>query len=158
MSSQKTKDKSKGKGSGERRAGAVAVVEQPTHRLLDLLRLPPWPTVAGEHELRIEELRDGDTFVVRAEVPGIDPDEVVDIRVADHTLHLRVERRESSRTEDTHGFRSEFRYGSLYRAVPLAAGATERDVTATYKDGILEVRMPVDTQKESVQRIPVARG
>jgi HSP20 family protein len=58
------------------------------------------------------------------------------------------------------GYRSEFHYGRLARSIRLPEGATEAEVTASYKDGILEVRVPapkaVGAPKET--KIPIARG
>lgn len=45
-----------------------------------------------------------------------------------------------------------------FEAVPLPAGATAQDVEATYKDGILEVRIPVDQRKAEGRKIPIQRG
>jgi HSP20 family protein len=108
--------------------------------------------------LRVEEFTEGDEVVVRAELPGIDPDQDVEITVENHTLRLRAERRQESRTEDQHGYRSEFRYGSFSRAIPLPAGATDQDVKATYKDGVLEVRVPLDHEEQQAKKIAVQRG
>ncbi len=108
--------------------------------------------------LKVEEFEEDGHLVVRAEMPGLDPDEDVEITVSDHMLHLRAERRAESRTEDKKGFRSEFRYGSFSRSVALPVGATEDDVTATYADGILEVRVPIDTAEATAKKIPVARS
>ena len=46
----------------------------------------------GEGAIRIEERRDGDDLVIRAEMPGIDPERDVDITVANGVLDLRAER------------------------------------------------------------------
>ena len=109
--------------------------------------------------VRIEEFVDGDSLVVRAEMPGLDPDKDVDISLHDGMLHLRAERREATEHKDKSGYRSEFSYGLFERALPLPAGASEKDVTATYKDGILEVRVPMpkagaDARKVEVTRLP----
>lgn len=108
--------------------------------------------------MKVEEFEDDGHLVVRAEMPGIDPDEDVEITVSDNMLHLRAERRVESKTEDKKGFRSEFRYGSFSRAVRLPAGSTEDDVTASYSDGILEVRVPIDTAEAKAKKIPVNRS
>ena len=122
-----------------------------------------WPDlrrVFGEstfEPLRVEEFTEGDSLIVRAEMPGIDPDKDIQISVSDHTLHLRAERREESKTEEKGAYRSEFRYGSFARTVPLPVGATDKDVKATYKDGILEVRIPVDRGEAESKKIPIQR-
>ena len=45
---------------------------------------------------RVEEFREGSTAVIRAELPGIDPEADVELTVVDDTLRLRAERRERS--------------------------------------------------------------
>ena len=117
-----------------------------------------WKEMMDEASLKVEEFEDDGKLVVRAEMPGIDPDEDVEITVVEGTLHLRAERRTESKSEDKKGYRSEFRYGSFSRTLPLPAGATEDDVTATYNDGILEVRIPIDTEEAAARKIPVTRG
>jgi HSP20 family protein len=140
----------------------------PGRRFADLLDWPgvagwfDWPTFTalreGDRMLRIEETREDDMLVVRAEMPGIDPDKDVEIKVRDHMLEIRAERREEKTTEEKGTHRSEFRYGSFYRAVPLPADAKEGDVHASYKDGILEVRVPcAPTVPEATQRVPIER-
>ncbi|MEK0156742.1 Hsp20/alpha crystallin family protein [Arthrobacter oryzae] len=96
--------------------------------------------------IRVEQFMDGNTLVVRAEVPGIDPEKDVDVSVADGMLHIKAEREEKSEQKSRTGYRSEFRYGSFTRSVSLPPGAREEDVTASYKDGVLEVRAPAPEQ------------
>jgi HSP20 family protein len=125
-------------------------------------RLVEWPEawrdMFEESDMKVEEFQEDDHMVVRAEMPGIDPDKDVEITLDHQMLHLRAERRSETKTEDAKGYRSEFRYGAFERTVPLPVGATEADVTATYTDGILEVRIPVDATKAETKRITVSRG
>lgn len=108
--------------------------------------------------LRVEEAREGDDLVVRAELPGIDPERDVEVTVSDGVLHIRAHREERSEQKDKDTVRSEFRYGSFVRNLPLPAGVKEEDVKASYKDGILEIRMPMaQEQKEELKKIPVSR-
>ena len=117
-----------------------------------------WKELMSEAEMKLEEFEEDGTLVVRAEMPGIDPDRDVEITLTDGTLHLRAQRRSESKTEDKKGYRSEFSYGSFSRSLRLPAGATEDDVKATYCDGILEVRIPVDDSRAAARKVPVARG
>jgi Hsp20/alpha crystallin family len=55
------------------------------------------------------------------------------------------------------GGRSEFRYGSFVRQLPLPADATEADVTARYTDGILEVAFPMTTKPTVTRKVPINR-
>ena len=110
--------------------------------------------------LRVEEYVDAGTLVVRAELPDIDPDKDVELSVANGVLHIRAQREEKTEKGDKEGYRSEFRYGSFVRNVSLPEGVNDDDVTATYKDGILEVRipMPAEEAKPPVTKVPIARG
>ncbi len=96
--------------------------------------------------LRVEEFTDADTLVVRAELAGIDPDKDVEVSVAGGMLHIRAERSEKKEDTSKEGYRSEFRYGTFERDVLLPEGTTVDDVSASYTDGILEVRVPMPTQ------------
>lgn len=114
---------------------------------------------AAETAIRVEEMEDGNTLVVRAEMPGIDPEKDAEITVTDGTLIIRAERQEKKEQKEKGSYRSEFRYGSFVRRVPLPEGVKESDVTATYKDGVLEVRAPIPEQVEtaSASKIPITK-
>jgi HSP20 family protein len=107
--------------------------------------------------MKVEERMDGDALVVRAEMPGIDPDKDVTISVTGNMLHLQAERRREEKHEEGGHVRSEFSYGSFRRILPLPVGATEDDVKATYKDGILEVRVPIDGKAAAARKVAVQR-
>ena len=97
-------------------------------------------------------------MVVRAEMPGLDPEKDVEITVADGRLHVQAERRSETTTDDKKGYRSEFRYGMFERTLRLPPGATEKDIKATYNDGILEVSIPIDTTELEAKRIPISKA
>lgn len=109
-----------------------------------------------ERDIAVEEFVDDDTLLVRAELPGIDPERDVEIIVSDNMLHLRAQRHQDLQVVEDNGLaRQEFHYGSFSRSIPLPAGAEEDDIEARYSDGILEVRLPVDMDKWSSRTIPV---
>lgn len=118
----------------------------------------PWRDLLAEEGMRVEEFQEGDTLVVRVEMPGLDPDKDVEITVSDATLRIKAERRQETKTEDKLGYRSEFRYGSFVRSVALPAGADPGQVKAAYNDGILEVRVTVSPEAAQARKIPIARG
>ncbi len=110
---------------------------------------------------RVEEYREGDQMVVRAELPGIDPDKDVTVEVADGDLVITAEKRHHAESTERHVQRSEFRYGMLTRSVALPEGVDASAIEATYKDGILEVRTPMpETHQDdgAVRKIAIRRG
>jgi HSP20 family protein len=112
----------------------------------------------GEDALKVDEFREGDVLVVRADMPGIDPEKDVEITITNGALHVRAERRSETETKDREYRRTEIRYGAFSRVLPLPPGASDKDVKATYKDGVLEVRLPVVTAAPGSKAIPVKRG
>jgi len=115
-----------------------------------------WPT--GDF-VRVDEYRENSTLVVRAEMAGIDPDEDVEITVSGGVLHIGAERREEKKDEGKDYYRRELRYGSFTRDLPLPEGIKEADVKASYKDGILEIRVPLPKAgaATAATKIPVTK-
>ena len=117
------------------------------------------PAGLSSRWLPVEEYREGNELVIRSEMSGIDPERDVELTVSDGMLQVRARREERDEKKGRHEYRSEFRYGEFVRTVPLPPGVKEEDIKASYKDGILEIRVPVGAEAESsVKRIAVARG
>ncbi|GAA3431773.1 Hsp20/alpha crystallin family protein [Kutzneria kofuensis] len=104
--------------------------------------------------MRVEDFVEDGMYVVRAELPGIDPAKDVTITVHDRLLTISAERAEET-TEKNH---SEFRYGSFSRTVSLPAEAREEEIKAGYADGILTVRVPVDETATPHRKIEIETG
>lgn len=118
-----------------------------------------WPWLA-EEMIRVDEYRDEGTLVVRAELPDIDPEKDVELTVTDGMLRIKAERHVEDRQESEKYLRQELRVGSFTRALPLPEGVTESDITASYKDGILEIRIPLPEPPpaEEPKQIAVTRA
>lgn len=97
-----------------------------------------------------------DAVVLKAELPGIDPDQV-HIEVEDNVLTLKGERKFEEKVEDERYYRVERRYGSFQRSLALPQGAKTDEIKATYQDGILTVTVP-KAEEVKPKRIPIQRG
>jgi len=104
--------------------------------------------------VRIEDFVEGETYVLRAEMPGIDPYEDIAIDVTGDVLTITGERKGEDRDQMWH----EFHYGAFSRSVHLPQHAKVDDVTATYRDGVLEVRVPLEEASAESRRIPIEHG
>jgi HSP20 family protein len=97
-----------------------------------------------------------DEVVYAFDLPGITEDKV-EIEVHDDTLTVTA-RRERQRGESGDGFyRFERRYGTFTRAVGLPQGADDSKIAATFKDGVLEVRVAKPEQVKP-RRITLGNG
>jgi len=118
-----------------------------------------WPSVIdelnGDLAVRVEEFEDEGHYVIRAEVPGVNPDEDIDISISGTMLRLSIHRKKHAETSTMRHYRSEFHYGSFIRTIDLPTMAADEDVDARYEDGVLEVRITLNGKAKSHQRIKV---
>lgn len=105
----------------------------------------------------VDEFHKDGSLVIRAEIPGIDPEKDVDLTVTDGMLHMVAHRHEEKNVEDEHYVRQEMRYGSFERTLALPDGVKETDITASYRDGILEVVVP-EAEPTETKKIAIAKS
>jgi HSP20 family molecular chaperone IbpA len=111
------------------------------------------PRPVAAQPMRMEEHVAGGRYVVRAELPGVDPAKDMEVSVAKGILTVRAERHEAMRGQH----RSEFRYGTFARHIALPVTADATDIKATYHWGILEISIGLHDadQDKAGRRIPV---
>lgn len=79
--------------------------------------------------------------MVKAELPGLTAKDI-DLTVDEDTLTIEGERRFSKEVKEENYYRIERRYGAFHRVIPLPASIQKDKVKATFRDGVLEVKMP----------------
>lgn len=104
--------------------------------------------------VRVEDYVDDGDYVLRAELPGIDPEKDVEVTVENDMLTIRGERREETKDKS----HREFHYGSFRRTITLPKGASADKITASYTDGVLEVRVPTTAEEIPSVKVPVRRA
>ena len=87
-------------------------------------------------------------IVVKAELPGIDKDNI-EVNLTDHTLTIRGEKKKEEEVKEENYYRAERSYGSFLRTIDLPAEVRGDKVTASFKNGVLEVRMPKTEQAKA---------
>jgi HSP20 family protein len=83
----------------------------------------------------------GDDLLIRAEVPGVDKDDI-DIRVENGVLQIRGERRPNAEVQEGNAYRLERAYGRFNRSFTLPTTVDASRIAAKYKDGVLELSIP----------------
>ena len=96
-------------------------------------------------------------LIVRADLPGLTKDDG-HVEVTDEALTIEGERRSEHEERQGGFFRSERRYGTFRRQIPLPEGVNAEQVTASFKDGVLEVSMPAPQQQARGRRIAIQSG
>jgi HSP20 family protein len=80
--------------------------------------------------------------------------ENVQVNLTDHTLTIKGEKKKEQETKEENFYRSERSYGSFLRTVELAREVHADKVKASFKNGIVEVRMP-KTEEAKAKEIKV---
>lgn len=117
-------------------------------------RFRPWP----ERWFRTEGLElsapavdvfeEKDDIVVKAEMPGMDKDNI-EVNLSDHTLTIKGEKKKEEEVKEENYYRMERSYGSFLRTVELPKEVHADKVKATFKNGVLEIRMPKTEQAKA---------
>jgi HSP20 family protein len=119
-----------------------------TQREFDRLFREAFSPAFGEGEVStrtwappVDIYETGDTLVLKAELPGVDPDDV-EIRVEENTLYLKGERKFEKEVKEQNYHRVERAYGTFTRTFSLPNSIDADKVAAAYKDGVLTLTMP----------------
>ena len=108
----------------------------------------------GEWMPQIEVLQANGQFMVRADLPGLTKEDVK-VEITDEFLTISGERKEETEEKREGFYRSERSYGSFYRELPLPEGAKTEDAAATFRNGVLEITMPVPKVETSTRKLEI---
>lgn len=124
-------------------------------RDLDRLASTLLETRRGPRRMPMDLYRDGDHYVLTADLPGIDPGSV-DIDVDGQVLTIRAERTLSS-GEGVQWITREREAASFVRQLNLGQGVDTESISASYRNGVLSVTIPV-SERAKPRRIEVTTG
>jgi len=108
---------------------------------LDRLTNSVFDTAQAPRMMPVDLFRDGDQYVLSADLPGIDP-QSVDLDVDGQLLTIRAERRAPA-SENVKWLSHERPYGSYMRQFTLGNGVDVEGITANYEHGVLSIIVPM---------------
>ncbi|MGO9061001.1 MAG: Hsp20/alpha crystallin family protein [Candidatus Binataceae bacterium] len=112
-----------------------------------------WPFDREEYHPALESFLKNGNLVVRADVPGVDPKDV-EVSVRGNVLTIKGERKEEKEVKSEDYIRREASYGSFERRMTLPEGANTDKITANFKNGMVEITMPMAKAVEA-KKVPV---
>jgi HSP20 family protein len=122
-------------------------------RDLDRMASALLETTQGPRVMPMDLYRDGDHYVLSADLPGIDPGSV-DIDVDGQLLTIRAERTLRGR-DGVKWLAHERQSGSFLRQLSLGQGVDPERISATYENGVLSVTIPV-SERAKPRKIQVS--
>ncbi|WP_017317137.1 Hsp20/alpha crystallin family protein [Mastigocladopsis repens] len=94
-----------------------------------------------------------DAIYLKLEIPGVEAKDL-DVKVTENAVYVSGERKSETKTQDKGVTKSEFHYGKFQRVIPLPARIQNTNVTAEYKDGILNLTLPkTEAEKNKVVKV-----
>jgi HSP20 family protein len=112
-----------------------------------------WLKAAWSPKVEIHER--GDKLFVSADLPGMKPEDIK-IEVLDNRLTIEGERRREQEEKGKGFYRSERRYGSFYRDIPLPKYVNAEQTKANFKNGVLEITLPVIPKPKNGKRVEIS--
>jgi len=106
----------------------------------------------------MDVFRSDSDLIVRAELPGIDPESDLEITIEDGVLRIAGQRSDETIREDDSFHLRERRFGSFRRELALPDGVDVDAVGASYTDGVLTLTIPIPEEKSETRRITVDVG
>lgn len=105
---------------------------------------------------RLDVLREGNELVVDIDLPGMKKEEI-DLEVEEDALIVSGERKHEKKIEEKDYWRCERATGDFYRRIPLGFEVDPKKVKATFRNGVLELRLPVPEKALAEPKpIPIA--
>jgi HSP20 family protein len=120
------------------------------HPLFDDRWWPGKSVGSREPDLDMDLYEDQNEIVVKAELPGMTKDDV-QISLSDNILTIKGEKKKEEDDRGKDYYRSERVYGAFFRSQPLPAEINPEKVRATFKNGVLEIRLPKSEQAKKKQ-------
>ncbi|MFN8058127.1 MAG: Hsp20/alpha crystallin family protein [Vicinamibacterales bacterium] len=113
--------------------------------------LPTWTSAEVDWSPDVEVFERNGEFIVRADLPGLTAADVK-VEVNDDVLTVEGERKTEKEEKKEGYFRSERTYGKFARAIALPDTVMADKTNATFKNGVLEIAMPMLKAPEPAKR------
>ena len=125
-------------------------LQRQLNRLFDDALTPDnWENFGNFSKIPAAELTETDDALhLKLEVPGMQAKDI-DVQVMADRVAIAGERKSETKSEENGTTRSEFRYGKFQRVIPLPARIQNTNVTAEYKDGILNLTLPKSEEEKN---------
>ena len=96
-------------------------------------------------------------LIVQVDLPGLSKDDI-NVDIDENHITIRGERRSEHKQEEEGFYQSERSYGSFYRAIPLPEGIDPDEARAEFRDGVLEITMPLPEQRSRGRRLEIGES
>ncbi|MDZ8224840.1 Hsp20/alpha crystallin family protein [Nostoc sp. ChiVER01] len=127
----------------------IDTLQRQLNNIFEDTRVPSAFLDGGLRKVPAAEIQETENAIhLKLELPGIEAKDL-DVQVTENAVYVSGERKSETKTEEKGVTRSEFHYGKFQRVIPLSARIQNTNVTADYKDGILNLTLPKTEQEKN---------
>lgn len=121
----------------------METLRQEMDRLFDRFFEPRWDEfeAVGEWAPKLDFSETKDAYVVKAEVPGVEQKDI-SVQLQNQTLTIKGEKHKEKEEKEEKYHRVERSWGAFTRTLALPMGVEIDKVSATFKDGLLTIKLP----------------
>jgi HSP20 family protein len=132
----------------------IDILQHQLNSLFEDTRLPSVSLDRGLSKVPAAEIQETEKAIhLKLELPGIEAKDL-DVQVTENAVYVSGERKSETKTEEKGVTKTEFHYGKFQRVIPLSVRIQNTNVTADYKDGILNLTLPkIEQEKNKVVKI-----
>lgn len=118
------------------------------------------PAAQGGQGLRtlwaphIEVAERNGKLLIQADLPGVRKEDV-DVQIEDDAVIIQGQRHQENERNEGGFYHSERSYGTFYRVIPLPEGTDAEQANATFRDGVLQIEVPVPQQRQRGRRLEI---
>src|SRR3989344_6178279 len=109
---------------------------------VELAAAKPKPAQQNEGQLTIDVFQDNDDIIIQSTIAGVDPEKDLDISITKDMVTIRGTRSQEKRIKSSDYYYQELYWGSFSRSVILPADVDTENSKASYKNGVLTIRLP----------------
>jgi HSP20 family protein len=103
----------------------------------------------------VEMFTKNNELVVRADVPGLKKEDIT-IELTEDAIVLKGERKQEKEEKREGYYQTERVYGSFYRALPLPEGSKIEHAKAVFRDGVLEITVPMERVDSNTRKLEIS--
>ncbi len=122
----------------------MALVRTDAFRDIDRFLQQFWasPDVARTHSVPMDAYRNGDSFLIFVDLPGVDPKEI-SLTVENNVLTVKAERTAPKSADSVERLMAERPYGTFTRQIFLGTSLDSEKIDADYEAGVLTIAIPI---------------
>ena len=121
---------------------------------VELAAAKPKPARQNEGQLTIDVFQDNDDIIIQSTIAGVDPEKDLDISITKDMVTIRGTRSQEKRIKSSDYYYQELYWGSFSRSVILPADVDTENSKASYKNGVLTIRLP-KLEKTQTKKIKI---